>query len=119
MSSFIEAMVTAIRALRVWRCGILRWNTVNYSTVVDQSDYSISTILYNNMIKCIHNHYIIVNIFWWFLGYLSCTCFESQHADKNRSLDPFYMYMYTLVLLHNNDSFHSTDTVIIMLHSMD
>ena len=29
--------------------GILRWNTVNYSTVVDQSDYSISTILYNNI----------------------------------------------------------------------
>ena len=26
-------------------------NTVNYSTVVDQSDYSISTILYNNNYK--------------------------------------------------------------------
>ena len=39
--------VMVIRALRVWCCGILLWNTVNYSTVVDQSDYSISTILYN------------------------------------------------------------------------
>ena len=38
-----EAMVTAVRALRV----LALWNTVNYSMVVDQSDYSISTILYN------------------------------------------------------------------------
>ena len=51
MSSFIEAMVMATRALRVWCCGILLWNTVNYSMLVDQSDDSISTILYNNMME--------------------------------------------------------------------
>ena len=33
-----------VRTLRV----LALLNTVNYSTVVDQSDYSISTILYNN-----------------------------------------------------------------------
>ena len=35
----------AIHALRV----LALLNTVNYSMVVDQSDYSISTILYNKM----------------------------------------------------------------------
>ena len=34
-------------------------NTMNYSTVVDQSDYSISTILYNNnyyYMQCVNAH---------------------------------------------------------------
>ena len=39
--------VATVRALR----GLALLNTVNnYSTVVDQSDYSINTILYNNII---------------------------------------------------------------------
>ena len=38
-----------LRALRV----LALLNTVNYSTVVDQSDYSISTLLYNNYIYII------------------------------------------------------------------
>ena len=29
-------------------CVLALLNTMNYSTIVDQSDYSISTILYNN-----------------------------------------------------------------------
>ena len=37
---------TQLRALRI----LALLNTMNYSTVVDQSDYSISTILYNNII---------------------------------------------------------------------
>ena len=35
-----------LRALRI----LALLNTMNYSTVVDQSDYSISTILYNKNI---------------------------------------------------------------------
>ena len=52
-----------VRALRV----LALWNTVNYSTVVDQSDYSISTILYNNRQYCMcmltfYMHYIGVSV---------------------------------------------------------
>ena len=54
---FIAAMVMAIRTLRA----LALWNTINYSMVVDQSDYSISTILYNS------KYYVYMYFHYWII----------------------------------------------------
>ena len=78
--------VMVIRALHVWCCGILLWNTVNYSMVVDQSDYGISTILYNFMSQNLAYNYWLRTDFtltWLLFKNKSenlCTCIYIQYV---------------------------------------